>query len=384
MKVFLFVVLAVSVLSCQAPNEKKIPVIDGLVRNYTAQSVVLYCNNFKAEVIDTIKISEEGIFNVCQESIQKVGFYYLQLENGEKISLFLKPNDFVQFSFDATHVKASCNCKNSSFISAIWALESNTQRFSEELELITNRFKNGIVLSKDEALYQDLYHLKDSLVQHYRSNSLKIVKGIQNPILTYLMLNQKSGNVSLFSLEKDLKLFLNNSEQLMKDTSLSELFFAYDQQVMKAYAIIRSGQRYGKGGVLPKLHVKTKWNEELALDKIGGKLIHVVFWTAENDYNQEKILEIKRLMRRYGTSGLKTLMLAYQTDTKKWESGIKSFRLPYWHMIDTSGVQSPDIQELGLRSLPCNMLVANDGVIVDREVWGNKLADSVKNYLKNN
>ncbi len=384
MKIISLIVLALAIVSCTSPEEQKVPLIDGHMLNGGPQQLILYLNNTQTEFIDTIPVHSDGTFIVNQESIITPGFYYLDLGNSDRINLFLQPGDFIQLSFDAKNSNQTCISKNSKFLNAYWEIEKNTTLFSQEITRLTNQFKKTTDTIFNAALYDSIYEAKDRIIKEFRKRSLDITKGIDNPVLTYLMLNQKCGNNSLFSVEKDLKLFLDNAEKLMSHAELKELFTEYDQHLMQAYSSIRSTERYSKGGQLPALRARTNWDEELNLENTNGKLIHLILWTAEEEYNEQKIPEIKNLMRRYGNSGLKTVMLAYQTDKQIWINSIKKYNLPYWHLIDTLELNSPDLQELAIRSLPCNFLITPKGAIVHRDLWDNKLDNAIDNYLKNN
>jgi hypothetical protein len=384
MKIIRLILLTLTIASCTSPEEQKVPLIDGQLLNGGPQQILLYLNNTQTEFIDTIAVQKDGVFIVNQESIVTPGFYYLDLGNNDRINLFLHPGDFIQLSFDPNDANQTCSSKNSKFLNAYWEIEKNTILFSQEITKLTNQFKITTDTVFNADLYNHLYQAKDSITKKFRKRSIEITKGIKNPVLTYFMLNQKAGNTSLFSLEKELKLFLDNAEKLMNHPELKELFTEYDQHLMQAYSSIRSIERYSKGGQLPALRARTNWDEELNFTSTNGKLIHLILWTAEEEYNEQLIPEIKNLMRRYGNRGLKTVMPAYQTDKQIWKNSIKKYNLPYWHLIDTLALNSPDLQELGIRSLPCNFLITPEGAIVQRDLWGNKLDEAIINYLKNN
>ncbi len=380
---YLFLICITSLLfSCFKKEDEKIPVINGQVINGNNQQLYLYQNNKNKVLIDTIKINSEGKFSVYQENIDTIGFYILESNKGDVINMFLEPYDFIQLTFDYNDVVNSCNSSNSKLLNAFWSIEKNTRTYSAELQEVIVQFQTLIGKEYNDSIYQHFYNQKDSITKIFKAKSINITKGIDNPVITYLMLQQKAGNNSIFSLVDDLDLFIKNDEELISDKKLKPLFEAYDKNLMRAYSSIRAYQRYDAGGQFPVLKARTKWDEELDISKINGKIIHVIYWDANAENDDPKIKEIKNLMREYGRRGLKTLMIAYQTDKQLWQSKVKQLNLPYWHLIDTMETKSADLAEMGIRTLPHNMIINAEGVILERNLWGKNLQKSVDNFIK--
>ncbi len=385
MRYYLLGILSMFVLfSCKESIEQKVPVVDGVLLNHTNSEILFYKQSDRALLLDTIVINEEGNFRIYQESVDVPAFYSLVFHDGSKINLFLEPNDFIQLQIDAKNIRESCHSKNSKVMNAFWQIESNEIQFQEEINNITGEFKSLIGTDDADSLYQDLLKRKDSIINVYRVASFDIIKDVNNEVVIWKMLNQKTSNITLFSLEKDLKLFLENAENLTKDKNLEPLFRDYDKSLTKAYAAIRAKERYSEGERLIGLKARTNWNDSLPLQKINAKLIHIVFWNDSlNQKNEMRFNDVSMIQKRYGARGLKTLMVAYEKDMDQWRDNISKLKSNYWHLIDTVGIASADLQELGVRSLPFNFLVNSDGKIIARDVWSTELEKRVSNFLKN-
>ncbi len=385
MRYYLLGILSMFVLfSCKESIEQKVPVVDGVLLNHTNSEILFYKQSDRALLLDTIVINEEGNFRIYQESVDVPAFYSLVFHDGSKINLFLEPNDFIQLQIDAKNIRESCHSKNSKVMNAFWQIESNEIQFQEEINNITGEFKSLIGTDDTDSLYQDLLKRKDSIINVYRVASFDIIKDVNNEVVIWKMLNQKTSNITIFSLEKDLKLFLENAENLTKDKNLEPLFRDYDKSLTKAYAAIRAKERYSEGERLIGLKARTNWNDSLPLQKINAKLIHIVFWNDSlNQKNEMRFNDVSMIQKRYGARGLKTLMVAYEKDMDQWRDNISKLKSNYWHLIDTVGIASADLQELGVRSLPFNFLVNSDGKIIARDVWSTELEKRVSNFLKN-
>ncbi len=381
---FIYILLIVVVVACNTTENHKVPVVDGLILNSSAKKIFLFKNGETSYLIDTININEEGNFRVYKESIDSAGFYTLELGNNKNINLFLKPNDFIQLQLDATNVEASCNSKNSKIMNAFWDIERNNKQFQDELNNFSNSYKELIGKEDVDSLYFNLKMQKDSLINIYRNKSLEIIKNVDDEVVTWFMLNQKAGNVSLFNLEKDLKLFLSNSEKLVSNKQIGNLFSEYDKNLMKVYSLIRSSERFSPGNEFIKLKARTNWNDSLPLTKLNAKLINIVLWSTNNDISGIRFRQLNSIHKKYSSKGLKTLFVAYEKDKDLWKEEIGKLNSSYWHIIDTSAVESTDLIELGIRSFPTNFLVEPNGKIIDRNIWGNALEKRVSIFLKNN
>ncbi|MCW3784969.1 DUF4369 domain-containing protein [Plebeiibacterium sediminum] len=378
------ILLSFVLFSCKESVEQKVPVVDGILLNNTNSEIYLYKEGDQPLLLDTIVINEEGSFRIYQEKIETPAFYSLVFHDSSKINLFLKPNDFIQVQINAKDIINTCESKNSKVLNAFWKLERNEMQFQEQIKILAKDFKALIGNEENDSLYQALIKRKDSIINVYRDAGISITHNVSNEIVKWKMLNQKAGNISPFSLEKDLKLFLENAENLTRDEHWAPLFKDYDNSLTKAYAAIRAQERYSEGEHLIQLNARTNWNDSLPLNKLNAKLIHIVLWDDSLiQRNEVRFGNVSDIQKRFGARGLKTLMVAYEKDKDLWRDNISKIRSNYWHVIDTSGVASTDLLELGVRSLPFNFLVDQDGKIIGRDLWGTDLEKRVSNFLKN-
>ena len=383
MKTTLIAILfAFGILSCSEKKVKQIPLIEGMVTNYNHKNIFLFKDSEPEKILDTIAIRADGTFAVNKTSISTPNFYRLKFEDKGALSFFLNPSDYINFQVDANDILGSCKSNNSKFITCYWDLLRNQLAFNNEIKKLSADFSLLNDSTYNTKLYNSFYNNKKHVVAQYKKLSMEIAKRASSPIIDFVMLNQKAGNVTIFDLKADLQLFLDNAEALSLNKDLQHLFSNYDKEVMKAYNIIRSGERYGKGGKFPKLKALTNWNEEVTLQQINGKAIHVVFWTGNNLLDNEKVKQTKQLMHKNAPNGLKTLMVAYTNNRQEWLNNIKTLKLPYWHLIDTNGFNSVDLIEMGVRSFPCNFVIDGEGNILNRNVWGNELHQSINSYIK--
>ncbi len=379
----LTVFIVVLFTGCMKNTKNSIPVVEGSVTNSNSSYYVLFKIDLIKQVIDTITINKKGKFYINQSSIDTIGFYSLQTGNYE-IKLFLRPDDFIQLSFDENNPEKTIQSTNSDFHNQLWHIEQNQKKFANDIEKIDKKFQLFIGKENADSSVIQLKEQKNNIIQSYKKDCIKQMRKTHSPVLDYIILNQKYKNNSVFNLDDDLTLFLKNSNQLIKNKDLQPLFKGYDEQLLKCYGSIRNAQRHGSGEKFPSLLATTKWNEKVQTSQMYAKYVLLVFWNGEDDTIYGRLKEIRHLSSRYSRNGLRLLFIAYQKDKKIWENTIAKNKLPYWHIIDTLGIKSPDIEKLGVRSLPYNFVIAKDSTILERGEWGHELDNSIRNIIKNN
>ncbi len=233
---FVIALLITIVVSCGEKKVEEIPLIEGLIANYYGTPVLFFSDANPSQPIDTVEVSAGGAFIVPQQSIETAGFYYLEFSGIEKIDLFLKPNDYINLELDADSISETYRSNNSKFMTALWALQENNTMFTSDMNKLLLEFNDMVGKTYNDSLYQSLYAQKDSIQNLYKSKSLGIAEEINSPVIDFFMLNQKTGNITQFSLEDDKQLFIDNAKELSSNPQFDAIFKEYVSDVMQAYS----------------------------------------------------------------------------------------------------------------------------------------------------
>lgn len=235
---FIFPLIIILLASCAEKKVEQIPLIEGLIANYYGAPVLFFSNENPTIPLDTVNVSAGGAFTVPQQSIENAGFYFLEFSGTTKIDLFLKPNDYINLELDADSISETYRSNNSKFMTALWSLQKNNTMFESDLNKVLQEFNEMAGKTYNDSLYQGMYRKKDSIQSFYKNNSIQIAEEINSPVIDFFMLNQKTGNISQFSLEDDKQLFLENMEELSTNPQFATLFKAYTNDVKNAYSVM--------------------------------------------------------------------------------------------------------------------------------------------------
>lgn len=229
-----------TMVSCAEKKVEQIPLIEGLIANYYGGPVLFFNNEYPATPIDTVDVSPAGAFIVPQQSIEAAGFYFLEFNGTEKIDLFLKPNDYINLELDADRISETYRSNNSKFMTALWALQKNNALFASDIDKLLLEFNEMAGKTYNDSLYLGTYEKKDSIRNFYKSKSIGIAEEINSPVIDFFMLNQKTGNISQFSLEDDKQLFLDNAKELETNPQFEAVFKEYTNDIRQAYSLLIS------------------------------------------------------------------------------------------------------------------------------------------------
>lgn len=128
--------------------------------------------------------------------------------------------------------------------------------------------------------------------------------------------------------------------------------------------------------------LNTPEGKPLMLSSLYGKYILIDFWASWCNPCRQENPNVVKAYKKYKAKGFDILGVSLDKDKTKWEGAIKSDKLTWHHVSDLKGWDNEVAKLYGIRSIPSNVLLDKKGVIIAKNLRGEKLEEKLKELLK--
>lgn len=108
--------------------------------------------------------------------------------------------------------------------------------------------------------------------------------------------------------------------------------------------------------------------ESISLSNFQGQVVLISFWASWCPYCREANPELVRIYEKFGGEGFEVLGVSLDRTHEAWIRGIEEDGLQWPQVSDLQGWQSGPAAEYAVRSIPQNVLVDQNGIIIGRNL----------------
>jgi hypothetical protein len=358
-RLFVTLIIIALLAACQPPKEQA--VLSGVLWGGEGNRMLISPATESIGAVDTILIDHHGEF-VWNPDTVIPGFYFLEKNDGNRLVVVFSVNQPVHV--DAQYINFPTNAKvsGSDYSIDLFQVENISKNWQQALQKASAATSDSGWIPSPLAV-KNIQEQLDSITEIYRADVLKMA---EKPLVRMYALLQTAGHRQLFDPWKHRQLFYATDSLLLPYLFLSEVR-QFSKKVAQLKATELLALKYQPGDSFPDIVLARNQVDTLSSEDFEQSTVYISLSNPAQQNEQSMYHESLQHLNRYQWSGLKAVFLL--TDS----ASITKDNPRFYYYNYGSGLSYNLKEELGIVNLPANFLLNEEGIIVAKNVWGNKL-----------
>ena len=122
--------------------------------------------------------------------------------------------------------------------------------------------------------------------------------------------------------------------------------------------------------------------KSFSLNQMAGKYVLVDFWASWCKPCRKEHPKLKEVYQEYQKKGFEVVEVSLDTNKDLWKQAVKADQLVWKQISDLNGFDNPIAVNYGVRSIPSNFLINQQGVIIAKNIKPEELKTILSDLLK--
>jgi peroxiredoxin len=363
--------------SCHYPVQKKAASSFNLTGSLegSGQGMYIYLDRLTPDGItplDSALIGKEGRFSFHTTGIYK-GFYNIRLTSNNYATLILDSGETVNFTASSDDLGYTWSASGSPDSKSYKILNRESAEYHAALDSLQSRAQ-----AKATAMGGNPRRL-DSLNMALEAPFDSIHSLHQRFILKFI-----HDNLTYFSAMAAI-------EQLPPDKFLA-VYIRLDSALSAKYPSsvytnhfhrqVTAFRRTAIGAVLPDFNLPGENGKFLSPSSLKGKTALLFFWSSASRASLAALPAVAATANKFKSNRFIVLGISFDRDKDAWLNALNRYKFAGANVCDTTGRNSKLFELYNIRSLPYNMLISPDGIIIDKNIPAEDLEEEIKQALQ--
>jgi thiol-disulfide isomerase/thioredoxin len=179
-----------------------------------------------------------------------------------------------------------------------------------------------------------------------------------------------------------------NFSYYAEDSDVEPLYNALDEGIknspkgkeIKKMVDVYSAVAIGKKA--PDIMQFTADSRQLSLSSLKGKYVLIDFWASWCGPCRRENPNIVKAYNQFKDKGFTIFGVSYDTKKDRWLKAIADDHLDWYQVSTLEGWGNPTSEMYGIKAIPSNVLIDKEGVIIAKNIFGEKLVKKLSEIMK--
>jgi hypothetical protein len=375
-----FVATIIMIASCSKSNDFT---VEGRITHAENQMIYLDELHISGSVlVDSAKINKKGEFTL-RGGTSIPAFYLLYLNRDKIITLLADSAETIRVYADKVNFGIKYQVEGSPGSVQVKELTDRLNTTKQKLDSIASL--NVIFQSRPN--YQDLKaqldEASEKIVQEQVEFSTRFVEKYPFSMASVLALYQKFDNDTyVITALQPLKTVASALHSIYPTSEHVKVLYANTLELVNSERAAKLKKLIEeKGTNSPDIVLPDSHGQDQALSTLKGKYVLLQFWSAADRGSRIVNQTLVELYEEFQHKGLEIYQVSVDTDRNAWIHAIKEDHLTWINVGDMEGSHKAVIT-YNIREIPYNYFLDREGGIITKGLTGQKLYETVSQYLK--